>query len=81
MARTSIDIDDLCLIIMNQYQFATKRESVNLALQQIATGLLSLKEARKLRAPGWEGYLEEMRRVGYSYTCSTVAFALQEAID
>ena len=46
---------------MRRYQFTTKKEAVNFALQVLAAEPLSLKEAQGLRGSGWEGDLEEMR--------------------
>jgi len=46
---------------MRRYQFSTKREAVNFALQTLATEPFSLDEARKLRGSGWDGDLDEMR--------------------
>jgi len=62
MSRTNIDIDDkACAAVMRRYQFSTKREAVNFALQTLATEPFSLDEARKLRGSGWDGDLDEMR--------------------
>ncbi len=62
MSRTNIDIDDkACAAVMRRYQFSTKREAVNFALQTLATEPFTLDEARKLRGSGWIGDLEEMR--------------------
>ncbi len=62
MSRTNIDIDEkACAAVMRRYQFASKREAVNFALQALATEPFSLDEARKLRGSGWEGDLDEMR--------------------
>jgi len=62
MSRTNIDIDEkACAAVMRRYQFSTKREAVNFALQALATEPFSLDEARKLRGSGWEGDLDEMR--------------------
>lgn len=62
MARTNIDIDDkACAEVMKRYQFTTKREAVNFALQTLAAEPLSVEEARNLRGSGWEGDLDEMR--------------------
>ena len=62
MARTNIDIDEkACAAVMRRYQFSTKREAVNFALQTLATEPFSLDEARKLRGSGWDGDLDEMR--------------------
>jgi len=46
---------------MRRYQFSTKREAVNFALQSLAAEPFSLDEARSLRGSGWEGKLDEMR--------------------
>jgi len=62
MARTNIDIDEkACAAVMHRYQFSSKREAVNFALQALATEPFSLDEARKLRGSGWDGNLDEMR--------------------
>lgn len=62
MSRTNIDIDDkACAVVMRRYQFSTKREAVNFALQTLATEPFSLDEARKLRGSGWDGDLDELR--------------------
>jgi len=62
MSRTNIDIDEkACTAVMRRYQFSTKREAVNFALQTLATEPFSLDEARKLRGSGWDGDLDEMR--------------------
>ena len=62
MARTNIDIDEkACKVVMRRYQFSTKREAVNFALQSLATEPFSLDEARRLRGSGWDGNLDEMR--------------------
>ena len=51
-----------CAEVMRRYQFATKKEAVNFALQVLAAEPLSLKEAQDLRGSGWEGDLEKMRK-------------------
>lgn len=62
MARTNIDIDEkACTAVMHRYQFSTKREAVNFALQSLASEPFSLDQARKLRGSGWDGDLDEMR--------------------
>ncbi len=62
MSRTNIDIDEkACATVMRRYQFSTKREAVNFALQALASEPFSLDEARKLRGSGWDGDLDEMR--------------------
>ena len=46
MTRTNIDIDDrACTEIMRRYQFETKREAVNFALQTLASEAMTLEEA------------------------------------
>ncbi|MXX93992.1 MAG: type II toxin-antitoxin system VapB family antitoxin [Chloroflexi bacterium] len=65
MTRTNIDIDDAaCAEVMRRYDFATKREAVNFALQTVAAEVMSIKEARELRGSGWEGDLDVMRSDG-----------------
>ncbi|MCF6226431.1 MAG: type II toxin-antitoxin system VapB family antitoxin [Xanthomonadales bacterium] len=62
MSRTNINIDDkACAAVMRRYQFSTKREAVNFALQALATEPVSLEEARKLRGSGWDGDFNEIR--------------------
>jgi len=62
MSRTNIDIDEkACAAVMRRYQFSTKREAVNFALQTLATEPFSLDEARQLRGSGWDGDLDELR--------------------
>ena len=62
MSRTNIDIDEkACAAVMRRYQFSSKREAVNFALQALATEPFSLDEARKMRGSGWDGNLDEMR--------------------
>lgn len=62
MARTNIDIDEkACKAVMRRYQFSTKREAVNFALQSLASEPFSLNEARGLRGSGWDGDLDAMR--------------------
>ena len=62
MSRTNIDIDEkACAEVMRRYQFSTKRDAVNFALQSLASEPLSLDEARSLRGSGWDGDLDEMR--------------------
>ena len=62
MTRTNIDIDDrACAEVMRRYDFATKREAVNFALQTLASEAMTLEEARWFRGSGWEGDLDSMR--------------------
>jgi len=67
MARTNIDIDEAsCRVVMDRYQFTTKREAVNFALRALAAEPLDVAAARALRGSGWEGDLGQLRtsRVG-----------------
>ena len=62
MSRTNIDIDDeACRVVMDRYQFTSKRDAVNYALQRVAGEALDRDAARALRGVGWDGDLEEMR--------------------
>ena len=62
MSRTNIDIDEkACAAVMRRYQFSTKREAVNFALQALASEPFTLEEALNLRGSGWDGNLDEMR--------------------
>jgi Arc/MetJ family transcription regulator len=62
MARTNIDIDeDACDVVMQRYQFTTKREAVNFAFRTIAGEALALDAARALRGSGWDADLDAMR--------------------
>jgi len=64
MARTNIDIDeDACRTVMDRYHLRSKREAVNYALRLVAGEVLDIDDARSLRGSGWEGDLNEMRRV------------------
>lgn len=69
MARTNIEIDEAaCAEVMRRYQFTTKKEAVNFALQVLAAEPLTLKEAKALRSSGWEGDLDEMRESNLSWS-------------
>ena len=48
---------------MRRYGLSTKREAVNMALRRVAGRPMTLEEARAMRGTGWEGDLEEMRRM------------------
>ena len=62
MARTNIDIDEAaCRVVMERFQFDTKRDAVNFALRQLASQPLDLPAARDMRGTGWDGDLETMR--------------------
>jgi len=62
MSGTYIDIDEkACAAVMHRYQFSTKQEAINFALQSLASEPFNDDEVRKLRGSGWEGELEELR--------------------
>ena len=64
MARTNIEIDDeLVVKVMRRYGLNSKRAAVDLALRRLAGEPLSRQEALALEGSGWDGDLEEMRRV------------------
>ena len=64
MSRTNIEIDDdLVMKVMQRYGLSSKRAAVDLALRRLAGEPLSRQEALALEGSGWEGDLEEMRRV------------------
>ncbi len=64
MGRTNIEIDDeLVTKVMQRYGLTSKRAAVDLALRRLAGEALSRQEALALEGSGWEGDLEEMRRV------------------
>jgi len=46
---------------MRRYDLSTKRDAVNFALRTVASEMLDLDQARRLRGSGWEGDLDEMR--------------------
>ena len=48
---------------MRRYGLTSKRAAVDLALRRMAGEPLSKGEALALEGSGWEGDLEEMRRV------------------
>jgi Arc/MetJ family transcription regulator len=63
VSRTSIGIDAIaCAVVMQRYGLTTKRDAVNFALRHVAGEPLS-DEARSLRGSGWEGDLDELRRL------------------
>lgn len=62
MARTNIDIDDeACGVVMDRFNFPTKREAVNFALRLVASEALDIDAARSLRGSGWDSDLDELR--------------------
>ena len=64
MARTNIEIDDHLLVtVMQRYGLKSKRAAVDLALRRLVGEPLSRQEALALEGSGWQGDLDEMRRV------------------
>lgn len=64
MSRTNVEIDDgLIERVMSRYGLKTKREAVDYALRGIDVKPMSLDEALAMRGRGWDGDLEEMRRI------------------
>jgi Arc/MetJ family transcription regulator len=62
--RTNIEIDDdLIARVMQWYGFKTKRDAVDYALRQLVPEPLSIEEALAMEGSGWEGDLDEMRRI------------------
>jgi len=67
MSRTNIDIDDeLLALAMRQHGFKTKKEAVNHALRRIVVEPMSTEEILAMEGTGWEGDLEQMRRMDRS---------------
>ena len=67
MSRTNIDIDDeLIEAVMRQRGFKTKREAVNAALRALYVRPATDEEFLALQGIGWEGDLDEMRRMDRS---------------
>ncbi|MGH2993773.1 MAG: type II toxin-antitoxin system VapB family antitoxin [Solirubrobacterales bacterium] len=67
MSRTNIEIDDeLMEAVMSQRGFKTKREAVDAALRALYVKPLSDEEFRALQGIGWEGNLDDMRRMDRS---------------
>jgi Arc/MetJ family transcription regulator len=64
MTRTNIDLDDEAVAeVMAEYRFATKREAVNFALNEVRRRRrLTKAEALAMQgAGGWIGNLDELR--------------------
>jgi len=62
MSRTNIDIDDkACSEVLRRFRLKSKRGAVNFAMRTLAVEPLSTDQARRLRGPGWEGDLDEIR--------------------
>jgi Arc/MetJ family transcription regulator len=62
--RTNIDIDERLLRqVMRLTGTKTKRAAVHEALRRTANTERMRKAFKKLRGAGWEGNLDEMRRI------------------
>jgi Arc/MetJ family transcription regulator len=67
MSRTNVEIDDeLIESVMRQRGFKTKREAVDAALRALYVKPTTDEEFHALRGIGWEGDLDEMRRMDRS---------------
>jgi Arc/MetJ family transcription regulator len=67
MSRTNIDIDDRLLeLAMRQHGFKTKKDAVNHALRRIVVEPMTTEEILAMEGTGWEGDLDEMRRMDTS---------------
>lgn len=67
VSRTNIDIDDELLgLAMRQNGLKTKKEAVNYALSQIVVKPMTTEEILAMEGSGWEGDLDEMRRMDRS---------------
>lgn len=64
MSRTNIEIDDdLIAGVMRQRGYKTKREAVDAALRALYVEPMTKEEILAMRGIGWEGNLDEMRRM------------------
>jgi len=64
MGRTNIDIDDsLVAEAMRRYRLPGKRAAVDLALRRLVGEPVSLEDKLAMQGYGWEGDLDELRRV------------------
>lgn len=62
MTRTNIDLDDAAVeSVMRQFDFTSKRDAVNYALQALAREPLDTKQALSLEGSGWDADLAEIR--------------------
>ncbi|MGH2963608.1 MAG: type II toxin-antitoxin system VapB family antitoxin [Solirubrobacterales bacterium] len=67
MSRTNIEIDDeLIETVMRQRGFRTKREAVDAALRALYVPPATEEDFLALQGIGWEGDLDEMRRMDRS---------------
>jgi Arc/MetJ family transcription regulator len=62
MSRTNIELDDTLIeIAMRRYGLKTKREVVQLALENLVGGVMTREQALAMEGTGWEGDLDEIR--------------------
>jgi Arc/MetJ family transcription regulator len=62
MGRTNIELDDtLVEMAMRRYGLKTKREVVQLALENLIGGVMSKQQALAMEGSGWDGDLDEIR--------------------
>lgn len=62
MSRTNIELDDtLVEMAMRRYGLKTKREVVQLALENLVGGVMSKQQALAMEGSGWHGDLDEIR--------------------
>ena len=62
MSRTNIDLDDaLVEMAMQRYGLKTKREVVQLALENLVGGVMTKEQALAMEGSGWDGDLDEVR--------------------
>lgn len=62
MSRTNIELDDtLVEMAMKRYGLRTKREVVQLALENLVGGVMTKEQALAMRGFGWDGDLDEIR--------------------
>lgn len=64
MSRTNIDLDDaLVAEVMRRYGVSTKKDAVDLALRRLVGVPLSRDFLLSLEGVGWEGSLDDIRRL------------------
>jgi Arc/MetJ family transcription regulator len=62
MGRTNIELDDTLIeMAMRRYGLKTKREVVQLALENLVGGVMTREQALAMEGSGWEGDLNEIR--------------------
>lgn len=62
MSRTNIDLDDeLVALVMQRYEFTTKKDAVDFALRRLVGAVPTRDEMVSLEGAGWDGDLAAMR--------------------